>query len=80
MPRIVVSTTESLHVDDSTELGGEELEEVVNEDIKQFEKWFCENVDTKAVRLTGPERAIIKTYLWYKTHSGEVPSGEAAGS
>jgi hypothetical protein len=57
------------------ETSREELEKIVDEDIADFEKWFCENVDTSAVALTGMEKSIVKTYLWYKTHRGEVPSG-----
>lgn len=54
---------------------GKELEEIVNEDIERFQVWFCEHVDKEAVALTGPEIAILKTYLWYKTHPGVVPNG-----
>lgn len=52
-----------------------DLEQRVDADITAFEKWFCENVDQSSPRLSGPERAIIKSYLWYKTHPGEKPNG-----
>ncbi len=51
--------------------GHQELERFVDEDIAEFEQWFCRNVDTNAVALLGPEKAILKTYLWYKIHSDE---------
>jgi hypothetical protein len=61
-------------------MDGEELEATVNQDVEQFQEWFCTNVDVEAVKLSGPEIAILKSYLWYKTHPGEVPSGEATSS
>lgn len=47
-------------------LSNKELEEVVEADIKKFEKFFCEKLDNP--KLSGPEVAIIKTYLWFKLH------------
>jgi hypothetical protein len=50
-------------------LGSGNLEQEVDRDIAEFEKFFIENVDTSTSRLMGPEKAIIKSYLWYKTHA-----------
>ena len=44
------------------------LEEAVDEDIAQFEKFMMEKVDSSGP-LSGPEKAIIKTYLWWKTNA-----------
>ena len=49
------------------------LEEYVDEDIAAFEKFFCTNVDTKAAALMPQEKTIIKTFIWWATHQGEVP-------
>ena len=43
------------------------LEQVVDADIASFEKFMLEKVDDSGP-LMGPERAILKTYLWFKTH------------
>lgn len=41
------------------------LEALVNEDILSFERWFQKQGNDPLVRS---EVAILKTYLWYKTH------------
>jgi hypothetical protein len=51
------------------------LEQEVDFDIEAFERWFCTKVDASATILSGPERAIIKTYLWHKTHPNDVSNG-----
>lgn len=53
-------------------LKGEELEKVVNDELEQFEEWFRNHLDSEP--LARAERSILKTYLWYKTHPGEVPT------
>lgn len=42
-----------------------ELEAAVDAEIKEFEQWFTEHL--KNSRLVGPEKAILKTYLGYKS-------------
>lgn len=69
----IVVTVEDLQ--DVSKMTGTELEKYVNKDIEEFQTWFCKNVDKEAVALTGPEIAILKSYLWYKTHSGKTPHG-----
>jgi hypothetical protein len=54
---------------------GHAAEPIVDVDIDGFEKWFCQNVDTSTHKLAHSERAILKSYLWYKT-SSEVKRGE----
>jgi hypothetical protein len=49
------------------------LEQEVDADITEFETYFCTTVDTSAAKLTGPERAIIKTYLAHKLGIGPAP-------
>jgi hypothetical protein len=51
---------------------GETLEQVVDQEIEIFEAWFRELGNEPIVRS---ERAILKTYLWWKTHPGETPRG-----
>ena len=41
------------------------LEQVVDGDLDGFEAYFCGEL--KNASLSGPERAIIKTYLYFKT-------------
>lgn len=50
----------------------EELEKAADADIKKFAEYFCETLKNDS--LSGPERAIIKTYIWWKTHP-EVDRG-----
>lgn len=45
------------------------LELSVNDDIIAFEKWFMGQGNDILVRS---EVAILKTYLWFKTHPTEV--------
>jgi hypothetical protein len=59
-----------VNVTASEPVGSPGLEAEVDEDITGFEVYFCQQVDPSAVRLTGPERAIIKTYLAYKLKVG----------
>ena len=57
--------------------GGEysdaDLEKAVDEDLVEFEKFMMEKVDDSGP-LSGPEKAIIKTYLYWKTHAEETSS------
>lgn len=48
------------------------LEQAVDADIERFAAYFCGELKNDS--LSGPERSIIKTYLWWKTHQ-ENPSG-----
>jgi len=46
-----------------------DLEEAVDEDLDEFEKFFrARGLGSKLILA---ERAIIKTYLWWKTHPQE---------
>jgi len=47
------------------------LEEVVDEDIKKFEEWFRTHLQN-GEPLVRSEKAIIKTYLRWKTLDAEV--------
>jgi hypothetical protein len=52
---------------------GKTLEGVVEEDIRSFEAWFRVKGNDPLVRS---EVAILKTYLWWKTHNeGEEGDG-----
>jgi hypothetical protein len=64
---IVVNVTPPVN-----EMTGEELEKVVDEDLKEFAKFFCKGLKNES--LANAERAIIKTYLWWKTHEESEPS------
>jgi len=59
MGKILVTVTENTTTDTN-------LEHVVDEDIEAFAKYFCKEL--KNDTLSRPERAILKTYLWWKTH------------
>lgn len=60
--------------DPTRKLEGKELEKAVEEDLRQFEMWFCEYVDASP-GLSYIEISILKSYAWFKTHPGEIPSG-----
>lgn len=52
---------------------GKPLEEEVDEDLRAFEQYFTSQVDPSGgPRLSRPEYAILKTYLWWKTHEKET--------
>lgn len=53
---------------------GTELEYLVDEDLNSFEEFMLRQVD-KSGGLSKPERAIIKTYLWWKTQVKEEDNG-----
>jgi hypothetical protein len=54
-------TVQADHVQES-----KELEKEVDGDIDAFNEWFQQ--EGKNDPMTPGERAIIKTYLWFKTH------------
>ena len=54
---------------DTSAVKGADLEAMVDEDINAFELWFKER--GLGDNLLLPERAVIKTYLWWKTHGGQ---------
>jgi len=51
-------------IDFTTDKEGLTLEVEVDETLRQFEAWFVQRVENAP--LTGPERAIIKTFLYYQ--------------
>lgn len=51
---------------------GKELEEIVEADIEAFARFFCGQLKNDS--LSKPERAILKTYLWWKTHAESLPA------
>jgi len=58
--------------DDGTEvpvasIPGPELEVWVNQDLAAFNDFFQSKVGDSP--LIGPEVAMLKTYIWWKTHS-----------
>lgn len=57
----------------SSAMSDKQLEELVDKDIADFEKFMMEKVDQSGP-LSGPEKAIIKTYIWWKTHAEEASS------
>lgn len=46
-----------------------EAEPIVDDDIRAFEAWFREEKGQEP--LAGSEKAIIKTYLWWKLFGGK---------
>lgn len=54
-------------------MSDKDLEEAVDEDLAAFEQFMLTRVDPSGP-LSKPERAIIKTYLYWKTHP-EVTRG-----
>lgn len=46
-----------------TDKCGKELEEEVDAVLDEFEQWFIKQIENS--KLIGPERAIIKTFLYH---------------
>lgn len=67
MPRVVVAVEELERP--------EALESAVDADIQAFEAWFSSLGNDP---LTKGERAILKTYLWWKT-KGAADGTQAGG-
>ena len=57
----------------AVDLPGKDLEEVVDADLADFEKFMMEKVDDSGP-LSGPEKAILKSWIWWKTHAEEASS------
>lgn len=52
----------------SSAMSDKDLEQEVDEDLAEFEKFMMEKVDDSGP-LSGPEKAILKTWIWWKTHA-----------
>ena len=59
---------------------GEYVQEQVDEDICRFNLWFKEKLHNSD--LTGSEKSIIKTYLWWKLYEdgGSVQESTKEGA
>lgn len=79
MPRVVFTITAEAFDPDASEidLKGPKLEEAVDEDINLFDAFFQSLGNDP---LNGPERAIIKTYLAYKTGAARDHDEETQGA
>jgi hypothetical protein len=49
-------------------------EQIVDEDLRQFSEFFEQELDNSG-GLSKPERSLLKTYLYWKTHPGEKTDG-----
>jgi hypothetical protein len=47
-----------------------DLKEIVDGEIEAFDTFF-QKLDNSS--LTGPERALLHTFLWWKTHPTQLP-------
>jgi len=54
-----------------------EIEVEVDEDLKAFDEWF---VGLGNAPMVGVERAILKTYLFYKTVGAKKEAADATSS
>lgn len=54
------------------DLTREAIEKIVDQDIEQFQKYFCNEL--KNERLSMVEIAILKTYLHYKLFGPKEPA------
>lgn len=63
----IVVTAESSCLD---VFDNEVLEKIVDEDINKFEEFF-KKLGGDNTELSRPERSIIKTYVYWKTHEEE---------
>jgi hypothetical protein len=53
-----------------TALEGKELEKLVDLDLDSFAEFFCKALNNS--QLSGPERAIVKTWLYWKFHEADL--------
>lgn len=64
----VVVTEENVKIQRDGTLEGAELEAAVDEDITRFDEYFQRELGNDP--LVKSERAVLKTYLWYKCRKG----------
>jgi hypothetical protein len=57
---------------------GQTLEQVVDRDLAEFEAYFCGELKNEG--LSKPERAILKTYLFFKSVVEPKRESERAAS
>ena len=64
-----------------TDKSKRELEKEVDGLLDEFEQWFIQQIDNS--KLTGPERSIVKTFLYYvlvtkkQSPGGDVSAGSS---
>lgn len=51
-------------------LDGKELEQEVDAELGAFSEFFCKALNNSS--MTGAERAIIKTWLYWKFHESDL--------
>lgn len=56
--------------------GNVDPEAIIDEDIDKFDQWFQQKLDNEP--LVRSERAIIKTYIHWKTHPKETDGTQAS--
>ena len=61
----------SIEISETEGKDGAELEAEVDRDFSEFAEWFRVNVDSDPI--TRNEMALLKTYVWHKTHPGQAP-------
>lgn len=66
MSKVVVLACVGDDAGDLVDLVGAELEAAVDEDIVEFDQYFQQVLQNEPLVLS--ERAILKTYLYWKTH------------
>lgn len=74
MSAVVVIVTEGDDVDESHITDSVELEAAVDADITAFDEYFQRELKNDEP-LSKSERAIVKTYLWWKTHQEKPHAG-----
>lgn len=66
MAEVVVVVHDGSEVAERVVTDSKELEAAVDADIAEFDKYFQGKLNNAPVLSS--EKAIIKTYLWWKTH------------
>jgi hypothetical protein len=78
MAEIVVVVTNGDEVTEEVTVEARELEAAVDADIAAFDVYFQEVM--KNDPLIPSERAMLKTYLWFKTHPEKHDAQQASSS
>lgn len=73
MAEVVVYVTSGDEVTEQTVTDSKKLEEAVDADIVAFDEYFQKELKNEP--LVRSERAIIKTYLHWKTHQERTNAG-----
>lgn len=78
MSTVTVFVSDGTNVLRQQPMGAAELEAIVDADIEKFNEYFQREL--KNAPLISSEHAMLKTYLWWKTHPETVNASEESSA